>query len=125
MGWIEQRIAQLEAKLENLYRRLLDLTVQLNNARQTVRAAFQQRTGGGSSGGAVYLCCTLSAGLAHASSVTGQTVWKMASGTRSNITTNATIYNDGPSSSDDIASGSQVILATNDDGSYTAIGVYC
>ena len=125
MAWIEGRILQLEAKLENLYRRLQDLVAQLNAVRQTVRAAFQQVGSGGGGSSTVYLSCTLSSALAHGSSVAGQTVWQLASGSRSNVTTTGTIYNDGPASTNDIASGAQVIVLPNPDGSYTAIGVYC
>jgi hypothetical protein len=81
--------------------------------------------GGGGGGGGTYFSATLSAALAHGSSVSGQTVWKLVSGSRTTVTASGVVYNDGPNAADDITSGSQVILAANDDGSYTATGVYC
>jgi hypothetical protein len=121
---LEQRLYRLEAQLGVIAQQIASL--------QSLVAALAQQQygmgggfGGGGGGGGTYFSATLSAALAHGSSVGSQTVWKLVSGTRTNITTTATIYNDGPTATNDIASGKQVILATNDDGSYAAIGVYC
>lgn len=124
MGWLESRIQVLEQRVESLYRRLLGDEQTLANVRQQLKGAYQQ-LGGGGGGGGTYYACTLSAALAHGSSVTGQTVWTLSSGARTNVSTNATVYNDGPNAADDIPSGSQAILAENADGTYTATGVYC
>jgi hypothetical protein len=121
---LEQRIYRLEAEIRTIQQQLAGILSQLAALAQQIYAQ-QAPGGGGGGGGGTYFACTLSAALAHASSVSGQTVWKLVTGTRTNVTTTAVIYNDGPNAADDIASGKTVILATNDDGSYTVIGVYC
>lgn len=121
---LEQRLYRLEAQLGVIAQQIASL--------QSLVAALAQQQygmgggfGGGGGGGGTYFSATLSAALAHGSSVSGQTVWKLVSGSRTTVTASGVIYNDGPNAADDIASGSQVILAANDDGSYTATGVYC
>lgn len=123
MAWLENRILNAEQRLEKLYRMILDLLQKL--------AALQARTvgtgggDGGSGGSAAYYACTLSGNLAHGSSIAAQTVWTFKNGARSTLPDTATVYNDGPNGADDINSGNTVILASNGDGTFTAIGVYC
>jgi hypothetical protein len=125
MQWIESRLHLAEQRLEMLYRRLTRDEATLDNVRQQLRGAYQQGASQGGGGSPIYFGCTLSAALAHGSNVTGQTVWKLSGGSRANVTTNGKVYNDGPATANDIASGKQVILAANDDGTWTVIGVYC
>ena len=123
MSDLESRLFFLEQLISGrLQYDLQQLKLQMQNL------ANQQRQGGWSSGGgggstAGYFGATLSGALAHGSSISGQTVWKMPG--RATVTASGTIYNDGPTATNDIASGKQVILAANDDGSYTVVGVYC
>jgi hypothetical protein len=124
MQWTEQRMRALEQRVESIYRKFLDLVTQLRATQQGLTAANQQ--GGAQpsgSGGNGYFGCTISTALAHGASITGQTVWSMPG--RTTVTAVGVIYNDGPRSINDIASGAQVILASNSDGSYTVTGVYC
>jgi hypothetical protein len=126
VSWIESRQVLAERSIEDLYRRLRDLSDLVTATRQGLRAANQALPppdGGG--GGGIYLVAVVSAALPHGGSITGQAVFRLASGSRSQVTATATIYNDGPNPADDIASGSTVILMSNSDGSYTAVGVYC
>lgn len=129
MGWLEQRIQNLEELVRSFYRRLLDLQQQINALKQRM-----QSDGGGSpsdSGGAGYFACTLSLSggtLAHGTPgtpATGQAVWRVENGARAQVTAAGKIYNDGPNAADDISDGKTVILAQNRDGTYCVIGVYC
>jgi hypothetical protein len=122
MSDLEQRLFFLEQLMARVDYSLQQLR------QQSQGLANQQRQGSwgqGGSGGAsaAYFSCTLSGALAHGSSIAGQSVWKMPG--RATAAASATVYNDGPNAADDIATGKQVILAANSDGSYTAIGVYC
>lgn len=121
---LEQRLYRLETALTRDDQLIAQMQARIATLEQKQYAA-SAGSGGGGGGGAVYFGCTLSAALTHGSSVTGQTVWKLESGARTNVTTNGTIYNDGPTASNDIASAKQVICLANDDGTYTAAGVYC
>jgi hypothetical protein len=125
MPWAESRILLAERSIEDLYRRLLDLADQLKWLRQKLQALERELPGAGAAPSAGYFGCTLSAALAHGTQVTGQTVWKLESGARTDVGTAETIYNDAPRPADDIASGSQIILAANDDGTYTVVSVPC
>jgi hypothetical protein len=123
MQYLEARLAEVERILRDLARAAAELAQRVVALEQ--KAALIGGTGGtgGTGGGAGYFGCTLSAALAHGSSISGQTVWKMPG--RVTVTAAGTVYNDGPTATNDIASGKQVILAANDDGTYTATGVYC
>lgn len=121
---LEQRLYRLEAAQQVMAQQIASL--------QSMVAALQQQqyglggaNGGGGGGGPIYYGCTLSAALAHGSSVTGQTVWNLNAGARVGVTTSGTIYNDGPNGADDVASGAQVILNSNGDGTWEVIGVFC
>lgn len=128
MQWIESRLHALERRVEDLYRRLLDLINQLNGVRQGLANAFAATapdSGSGGSGG--YYGCITSADLPAGTggtptSITGQTVWQISSGARSNVSGTKTVYNDTGA---DVPSGSQVLLATNPDNTYTVISVAC
>lgn len=124
MPWIESRLRLIEQRAEMLYRRLLDDEATLANVRQQLRGAYQQG-GGGGGGGVTYFGGTTTGDLPGGSpgtALTGQTVWVLSNGARSNITNSATLYNDTPN---DLPSGSQVILAANGDGTYSVIGKVC
>jgi hypothetical protein len=124
MSWAESRILLAEGSIEDLYRRLLDVSDQLKAVRQKLQAANRELGGGGGGGPSNgYFSATLSADLAHGRSLQDQRVWTMPG--QAQVTAAGKIYNDGPTGTNDIASGKQVILAANADGSYTVIGVYC
>jgi hypothetical protein len=121
---IEQRLLRLEGQFTTIEQQIATILGQIAALAQQQYGAGGG-FGGGGGGGGTYFGCTLSAALNHGSSVGSQTVWKLVGGSHTTVTSSATIRNDGPTATNDIASGKQVILATNDDGSYTAIGVYC
>lgn len=127
MGWVESVIHRIEQKLENLYRRMLELEQRTAAALDRARAAGQSGDSGdgGGGGGGSYIGCTLSANLTHGSSLTNQTVWRMDNGSHATITATATVYHDGPSAASDLTSGDQAILQANRDGTYTVVGRYC
>lgn len=117
LGYSENAIAQLLRDLLDLKRRVAAVEQQ----------PWSGQGGGGQGGtsGAGYYECTLSASLNAGSSLGGQSVVQRQGSTRTTITTNATIYNDGPNNPADNISGGTVILQPNGDGSFTVIGVYC
>jgi hypothetical protein len=127
LSWIESRIKLAESSIEDIYRRLLDVTDKITANTQGLRSANQSLAppaqGGG---GGVYLSCGTTGDLPAGSPgtpLTGQTVWTLSGGVRSNVNTNATIYND---TANDIPAGSQVfVLPTQDANSYAAVSVAC
>jgi hypothetical protein len=120
----EHRLYRLEQQLAAISQQLASLSVKVQGIAQQ-QYAGGNGNGGGGGGGGTYFGCTLSEALGHGLGVGEQTVWKLVGGVRTNISTDATIYNDGPVANDDIPSGSQAILGANDDGSYTATGIFC
>jgi hypothetical protein len=122
---VEQRLLRLEGDKQALQQQVATILGQIAALGQQQFGAGGGFGGGGGGGGGTYFGCSLTSALNHGSSVGSQTVWKLVGGSRTAISNVATIYNDGPTSSNDIASGTQVIVAANDDGSYTATGVYC
>jgi hypothetical protein len=132
MSWIENRLNQAESKLENLYRRVLDLAAAVRSAAQTARAASQQASGSpGGSGGTAYVCvpsasvpaATAAPGAGTPGSLGGQTIYQVSSGAYTSVTTSGTISNVSPSSS--LASGKVTLLGQNPDGTYTALSQVC
>lgn len=128
MNWIESRLGAIDDRLRTIWRILLDLQAQLRAVQQGLVALAQQGgAGSGESGGAGYYGAILSAALAAGSggvpaALASQTVWQLSGGARGNMTGTFTVYNDTGAS---IASGSQVLLASNPDGSFTVISVAC
>lgn len=130
MGWIEQRIAQLEAKVENLYRRLLDVIAQLDAVRQALRAAFQQLPTGGTSTGADVYVATPSAAVAAATYASGApsspasfpaTVYQVSGTAATNLGTQ-TVYNWLPST---LAASKVCLLARDSAGNYCVLTQSC
>jgi hypothetical protein len=121
--WLESRIQATEARVEKLYRSLLDLIAQLRNVQQQLQQAFQQQVGGGGGGGnPSFLFCTTGADLAAGSHITGQTVNTLSGGSDDTINSDATLYN---ITGNDIPSGSLVFLGSCPDGTFGVIGVAC
>lgn len=130
MQWIENRIVQIESRLEYWIRQIQDLIPQIRAAAQTARNAFgqYQPTGGG---GANPLYCILSSGLAASGTIgsgtpagplTSQTVFSITSGAFVSVSTSASLWNGLPNS---IPSGAKVIVLANADGTYSVIQVAC
>lgn len=114
---LEQDVSKLQRQMEDVLRRLSRLEQQMANS---------NGGDGGGGGGSGYFVCVLGSALSHGAQLTGQTVSQVdKTGARKQVSTTATIVNDGPNAADDIASGKTVLLASNSDGSYTVIGVYC
>jgi hypothetical protein len=113
---LEQDVSRLRQQMDDVLRRLARLEQQAANG----------NGGMGGGGGSGYFVCTLSAALTHGAQLANQTVSQVdKTGTRKQVSTTATVVNDGPNAADDIASGKTVLLASNSDGSFTVIGVYC
>lgn len=121
MQWLESRLHNLEARVESLYRRLLDLKGVLDNVRQQLRGAFQQLpAGGGSSSSGDWYCVTPSSGTWGATWTSGApttpgsfsaTVYSV-NGTSTASLGTQTVYNWFPAS----PATSKVIKLTQDGG---------
>jgi hypothetical protein len=129
MQWIEDRILQIERRLESLVRQIQDLIPQLRAAAQTARNAFQQYQPG-SGGGGSPLYCIVSGGLAASgtigsgspTSLASQSVYSITGGAFVLVSSSATVYNGLP---DAISSSASCILLANADGTYSIIAVAC
>ncbi len=122
----DARILGLERTLADALRAMADLAVRLAAAEQNKWAIGGGGASGGTSSGGYYGCIT-SADLPAGSggtptSLASQTVWQISSGARANLSGTHTIYNDTGA---DVPSGSQAILSSNPDGTYTVVGVAC
>jgi hypothetical protein len=119
-----QRLLRLEDEIKALAQQVAQLFRRVAALEQQMRSAGGG-TGAGGGGGPAYFGATLSGILAAGSpgtALTGQNVWKISGGARVPVTSIGVLYNDTPNA---IASGKQVLLVPNEDGTWTAIGVPC
>lgn len=120
---LEQRVYRLEVELQAIQQQLAGIIAKLNQVAQNqwVPSGGNAGPSGGTAG---YFGCTLSGDLpaSLASALTGQTIWQIDSGARSNVTTDGAVWNDSGSV---IPSDTQVTLAQNPDMSYTVVTVPC
>jgi hypothetical protein len=130
MGWIEGQLKALAQRTEYLFRLLQQIQAQLTNARQQGYAGWQSG-GNGSGSASVPYAFVPSANIAAASgqppsgtpaSLTGQTIYALASGAWSTVTTSGVVYNGLLTVLD---SGYTTYCLKNNDGTFLAITQDC
>jgi len=125
---LENRVFRLEVELRAVHQAIRDLQVLVGKLKQDQFAGGLGFGGGG--GGNNPLFCVLSGALAASGAIpagspthiTGQTVYKIASGAFSSVSSAADVYNGLPNA---ISSGAKVIVMLNADGTYSVIAVAC
>jgi hypothetical protein len=128
--WIENRIVEIERRLEYWIRQIQDLIPQLRAAAQTARNAFQQYQIPSSGGGGNPLYCVTTGSIAASGAIpagspthiTGQSVYSISAGAFTLVSAAADLYNGMPNA---VGSGAKCIVIANADGTYSVIQVAC
>jgi hypothetical protein len=118
---LEGRVIRLETLVTGMRNALAKVGVRLDTLESQIR---QIGSGGGGSGGGGAIYDIDPVVIAASGNVTGQTVYALVGGTRTAITTTATVYNVMADATSATVT-SPIIVGPNGDGTYRAVSQGC
>lgn len=128
MNNLDMRVVRLESLVTQLQAQLATFAAVLGQLAQNQQLGTMPPSASGSANVFFFIPGTAMSGTGVAppsgmpSSLTGQTVYQISSGSFITATTNGTVYCAMPSG---VASGFVTVLLPNGDGTYSAIGQSC